>query len=217
MLQAYADGLALVRLARDPLLGLDADQLWFVGEGAGADAGVPLLAFSKELRGGALGNPAGRLGHQFTARTAPADVAHALQRSVADSNLSRWNPVVNFLQLWMGPVDPALTAEAMLREPESVPKHLLVVHGVADDEVPPESLHAVLRAASIPTAGQVLDDYGQATIDTPTTENVTTDDGRRTAASVQFDAGHHALRGDGASTAAAFVGSGASEGSPTVE
>lgn len=218
MLQAYADLFSLARLALEsPELGFDPDELWFIGEGAGADAGVPFLALSKETRGGVLGNPAGRLGHQFTQRTAPADVAHALQKSFADSNLNRWHPVVNFLQLWMGPVDPALSAEAMLREPESTPKHVLVVHGVDDDQVPAESLHAVLRAASIPSAGDTLDDYGQATLDLPVHENVTTDDGRRTAASVQVNDGHHALSGKALDTVVGFVESGAEGGSPTIE
>ncbi|MBM4369756.1 MAG: hypothetical protein FJ102_26335, partial [Deltaproteobacteria bacterium] len=132
-------------------------------------------------------------------------------------NLNRWHPMVNFLQLWMGPVDPALSAEAMLREPESTPKHLLVVHGVDDDEVPAESLHAVLRAASIPSAGDTLDDYGQATLDLPAYENVSTDEGRRTAASVQVNDGHHALSGKALDAVVGFVESGAEGGSPTIE
>ncbi len=218
MLQAYANDLSLVRLATEAALGFDPGELWFVGEGAGADAGVPLLAYSKDLRGGALGNPGGRLGHLFTQRTAPADVAHHLQGSFADSNLSRWHPLVNFLQAWMGPVDPALTAEAMLREPLTTPKHLLFVHGVTDGEVAPESLHAVLTAASIPSAGDTLDDYGQATTTRPVYENVNTDAGRRTAASIQVDAGHAALRKSEGETVANFVGTGASSGgSPTIE
>jgi hypothetical protein len=217
LLQAQADGHSLLRIVADnPDLGLDADNVWVVGEGAGAEAAVPMLAMNRMPPGAVLGNPGGHYGAIASERTQPWDVAHALQQSFADSNLGRSHPVVSLLQAWMSPVDPVTTAITLVREPEGSPKHLFVVQGVDDKELSIDATSAVLRAASIPTAGEVLVDFGQATIELPTFENVTTDDGRKTAASVQVVGGHHALSEDEAARAASFVSSGATEGSPTI-
>jgi hypothetical protein len=216
--QAYADGHALVRLAGDPQLGLDPDDLWIVGEGVGADAGAPLLAWVKTARGGVLGNPAGLSGQLAASRSAPFDLEHALQRSYADSNLARHHPLVSFLQQWLGPLDPMGSATAMVRDPATIAKHVLLVDGVEDTEIPSDNRHAFLRAASLPTAGGTLDvfDEAQGELDYPVSENVSTGDGKRTAAVVQYPAGHHALSESAAEQAAAFIASGAGGAAPTL-
>ncbi len=214
--QAFADGHILQRLAADPQLGLDADQIWVVGEGVGGDASIALLAWAKDLQGGVVGNPGGLLGQLAAERREPFDVGHALERSFADSNLSRSHPLVALLQQWLGPFDPAGSAEAMVREPATIAKHVFLVDGVEDTELSPDSRYAVLRAASLPTAGEVLEDYGQATTDYPVCENVTTDDGKRTAASAQVKAGHHALSENAAEQAAKFVSSGTGTSASTL-
>lgn len=214
--QTFADGQTLERLAADPLLGLNPEDVWVVGEGVGGDSAISLLAWAKDLRGGVVGNPGGLVGQLAANRGEPYDVGHDLERSFADSNLSRYHPLVALLQQWLGPFDPAGSAEAMVREPATIAKHVLLVDGVDDTEISSDSRHAVLRAASLATAGEVLDDYAQATTDYPVSENVTTDDGKRTAASVQLKAGHHALSESAAEQAAAFVSSGANGASPTI-
>lgn len=218
MLQTLGDAHAVLRMVRNTTaLGLNADETWIVGQGAGAETGVPLLAFDTHLLGGVLGNPAGRLGYTASARVAPYDLAHALQRSFADSNLGRTHPVIALHQSWLGPVDPITTAEAVLREPESSPKHLFVVQGVGEEQFPVDSTSAFLRAVSVPTAGEILLDFGQATIDLPTFENVSTDSGRRTAVSLQSTEGHDALLSEHMQRTARFVGSGSADQSPTLD
>lgn len=217
LFQAFADGLALHRLAADPQLGLNADEVWVVGEGAGADAGVPLLAWGRDLRGGALGNPAGLVGALAAERGEPYDVEHALQRAYADTNLSRHQPLVSLLQSWLGPLDPAASGQGVLRDASTLAKHVLVVSGVDDEEVSDDARHAVLRTLSLPTVGEMHDDYHQGDGGGSVHENVSTDDGRRTAGELQFEAGHHALSEVAAEAVAAFVGSGVSDGSPTIE
>ena len=217
MLQTLADSHAILRVIRTTVaLGFNPDETWIIGQGLGGEVASPLLSFDKDLRGGVLGNPSGRLGATAAARTAPYDLAHALQKSFADSNLGRTHPVIALYQSWLGPVDPVTTAEAILREPESTPKHLFVVQGVAESQFPVDATSTFLRAASIPTAGEVLLDFGQATIELPTTENVSTDSGRRTAASVQSSAGHEALSSTEVDRVAGFVGSGAAGASPEI-
>ncbi|MSQ02926.1 MAG: hypothetical protein EXR71_13710 [Myxococcales bacterium] len=216
LFQAFADGLVLQRLAADPLLGLDPDQVWMVGEGVGADAGVPILAWGKELRGGVLGNPSGMVGELATLRSAPYDVEHALQRAVADTNVSRFHPLVGLLQQWMGPIDPMASAQGVLRDASTLAKHVLVVSGVDDGEVPDAQREAVLRAMSVPTVGTMHEDYNQADGDSPLKENVSTPDGKRTAGELQFQAGHRALSETASEQAAAFVGSGVRDGAPTI-
>lgn len=214
--QTFADGHILQRLAADPTLGLDAGQVWVVGEGVGGDAAISLLAWAKDLQGGVVGNPGGLLGQLATERREPFDSGHALERSFADSNLSRSHPLVALLQQWLGPFDPAGNAEAMVREPATIAKHVFLVDGVDDTELSPESRYAVLRSASLPAAGEILEDYGQATTDYPVCENVTTDDGKRTAASAQLKAGHHALSEHAAEQSAKFVSSGTGTTAPTL-
>lgn len=216
LFQAFADGLTLHRLASDPQLGLNPDEVWVVGEGVGADAGVPLLAWGRDLRGGALGNPAGLLGALASERGEPYDVEHALQRAYADTNLSRHQPLVSLLQSWLGPLDPAGSGQGVLRDASTLAKHVLVVSGVDDGEVGDDSRHAVLRTLSLPTVGEAFDDYNQGDGGSSVHENVSTDDGRRTAAELQYEAGHHALSEDAAEAVAAFVASGVADGAPTI-
>jgi hypothetical protein len=115
----------------------------------------------------------------------------------------------------LDPVEPTTTAYAVVRDAYTVAKDLMVVEGIDDAEVGLGSLEAVLRAGWIPVAGPVLSDYGQSESGYPVTENISTDDGRRTAGCVQVEAGHDALA-ERADQAAAFVASGVG-GSPTIE
>lgn len=218
MLQSLGDAHAVLRVLRSTAaLELNPDETWVVGQGAGAETAVPLLSFDNDLLGGVLGNPAGRLGYTASARVEPYNLAHALQKSLADSNLGRTHPLIALQQSFVGPVDPVTTAEAVLREPQSTPKHLLVIQGVGETQFPVESTSAFLRAVSVPTAGEILLDFGQATIDLPTFENVSTDFGRRTAVSLQFSDGHDALFTAALQRSARFVGSGTAELSPTLD
>jgi hypothetical protein len=216
-LQALADAHAVLRATRESeSLSFNEENMWVIGQGTGGEVATGLLALDKDVLGGVLGNPGGRIATLSTSRTEPYDVAHALQRSFADSNLGRSHPLVALLQTWMGPVDPVTAAESVVREPETNAKHLFIIQGIGEEQFPVDATSAVLRAASIPTAGEVLLDFGQATVTLPTTENVSTDNGRRTAASVQVNAGHNAMITDELSRLVEFVGTGANEGAPTI-
>ena len=218
LFQTFADGLVLQRLAADPLLGLDASEVWVAGQGVGGDAAVTLLAWGKELRGGVVGNAGGLTAALASERSTPYDVEHAVQRAFADTTTGRYHPVVSLLQEWLGALDPMGSAEAVVREPATKAKSVVFLDGVDDAEVGAESLHAVLEAASLPVAGAILDDFQGVTTGYPVYENLTTDDGKRTAVSVQVKGGHHALAEDFAAQAAAFIGSGAATGgAPTLE
>ena len=216
--QTFADGHSLARLARDPIFGLDGDSVWLVGEGVGADAGAPILAWGKDLRGGVLGNPAGLVGQLSATRGEPWDLEHALQRSYADSNLGRHHPLVSLLQQWLGPLDPMNSASGMVREADTIAKNVLLLDGVDDAQIPTDNRHAFLRAASLPIAGEILDVFDEAggVLEFPVRDNVSTNDGKRTAAVVQSAGGHHALSELAAEQAAAFVGSGADGRTPTI-
>ncbi len=218
LFQNFADGHTLARLASSPELGLDPDSVWIVGEGVGADAAVPMLAWGKDVRGGVVGNASGLTGQLSASRGEPYDLEHALQRAYADSNLGRNHPVIALLQQWLGALDPMSSAAGMVREPDTIAKHVLVIDGVDDAEIPADNRHAFLRAASLPVAGTTLDVYDEAQgeFPLPVKENVTTPDGKRTAAVLQLEAGHHALTEAAAATAAAFVGSGADGAAPTI-
>ena len=219
LFQTQADGHSLARLARDPQLGLDGDSVWIVGEGVGADAAVHMLAWAKDVRGGVVGNASGLVGELSTVRGEPWDLEHALQRAYADSNLGRYHPAIALLQQWLGPLDPMSSAAGMVREPATLAKHVLVIDGVEDAEISTASRHAFLRAASLPVAGTTLDVYDEAQgeFDLPVYENISTQDGRRTAAVLQVAAGHHAVSGAAIGPTAGFVGSGAGGASPTIE
>ncbi|MFZ5475612.1 MAG: hypothetical protein ACOZNI_02455 [Myxococcota bacterium] len=226
-LQSVADAHAIAHVAQTwsleaadsptgEAVAFDPDGMWFWGLGEGASVGIDFLAYSQEARGGVLGNPEGLRLHTLLVREEPVDLARGMQAAYADSNLTRWHPLVALHQQLFDPADPVNFALGVVREPTFSAKHLFVVHGVEDAELAEASIAAPLLAGSIPTAGDVLVDYGQGTTSLPASENATTDDGRRTAASVQVAAGHDALVGEGA-RGAAFVGSGADGAAPVVE
>ena len=228
MLQASADPEALVRLAQEwsvdadasptgTAIAFDPDEIWYAGQGEAAAVGTNFLAWSLDTRGAVLGNPSGYMIHRFADEDTPIDVEHGLMTSLGDSALTRWHPALNLLQAAFEGVDPVNNGMGVTREPSTEAKHLLVVHGVNDEATPELALVSGLRALYLPTAGDVLDDYGQSTTTFPVYENVSTEDGRRTAASVQVDAGHDALlTAEGVFRAASFIGSGIG-GSPTIE
>lgn len=228
-LQAIADVSALERLVQEwslteaesptgAMLRFDPDGIWFVGVGEGAAAGASYLAWSLDARGGVLGNPYGYMIHAFADQNAPEDLERGLMAALADSNLDRWHPALNLVQLLFEAGDPVNDARYVVRESRTVAKHLLVVEGVDDAEVPPTARAAVLRASGLPVAGTVLDDHGLSTTSLPATENLSTDDGRRTGAIVQVQAGHDALyEAASVERAGAFVASGASGAAPTIE
>jgi hypothetical protein len=227
-LQAAADPHALVRFvsewsavgAESPTgrdLAFDAQHIWFVGQGEGASTGTNFLAWTLDVEGGVLGNPTGYALHRFADEDHPVDIEHGLMATFADSALTRWHPGLNLLQQYFEAADPVNNGLGVVREPSTVAKHLLVVHGVDDALSPTLALWSALRALYVPTAGTVLDDYGQSTTAFPVYENVSTDDGRRTAATVQLVAGHEALSTpEGVARTAAFIGSGLL-GSPRIE
>lgn len=199
-------------------LAFDADDVWFVGLGEGASIGINFLAWSLDARGGVLGNPAGFPVHRFADEDHPVDIEHGLMAAFADSAVSRWHPMATLLQQRFELADPVNNGYGVVRESPTESKHLLVVHGVEDEQTPAGSLRAALRALYLPTAGTVIDDYGQSTAARPASENVSTDDGRRTGASVQYAAGHDALlEATGLSATAAFLASGLGGASPTIE
>ena len=226
-LQASADPHALVRYltetsvdaAESPTasaIAFDATQVWYVGQGEGGAIGIQFLAWTLGVRGGVLGNPGAYEIHAFADQDSPVDIEHGLQAALGDSALNRWHPALNLLQQYFEPVDPVNNAYAVVRDSSTTAKHLLVAHGVADGVVPAASLRSALRGLSIATAGAVLDDYGQSTTGLPVFENVSTSQGRRTAASVQSAEGHAALLSEaGLARAVAFLGSGL-DGSPTI-
>lgn len=192
----------------------DPDALWIEGHGLGGSVAVPVLAWSTTLRGGVLGNPWGDLRSWMVSATTPLDVKHALQVALGDSATRVSHPLVSLLGGVFDDVEPVDTAFSVVRDPVTEAKHLLVVEGVADTVVDPGNVEAVLRAGWVPVAGAVLSDYGQSSSGYPVFENISTEDGRRTAACVQVDADHDALA-ERAAQAAAFVASGTS-GSPTI-
>jgi hypothetical protein len=195
----------------------DRDNLWFVGLGEGASTGMNFLAWSMDARGGVLGNPAAFEAYRFADEDAPVDVEHGLMAAFADSAITRWHPMATLLEQRFELVDPVNTAYGVVRDSPTESKHLLVVHGVTDARTPAGSIHAALRALYLPTAGAVLDDYGQSTTTLPAYENVSTGDGRRTAAVIQLEGGHDAiLDATGLGATAAFLGSGLG-GSPRIE
>lgn len=226
-LQAAADPNALVRFANEWILPaessptaaeirFDPTNLWYVGQGEGASAGVGFLAWSLDARGGVLGNPHGYDIHAFADQTDPIDVSHGLQSSLADSAINRWHPMLNLVQQMFEPADAVNYAIGVVREPTTGAKNVLVVHGVADAWVPSLALESVLRATYLPTAGPLLVDYGQTATSFPVFENVSTSSGRRTAATVQVDGGHDALLQAGPlGQAADFLASGIA-GTPTI-
>ncbi len=228
-LQASGDPSAAVRFlqewsadgAESPTgseLRFDPDNLWFVGQGEGASVGVNFLAWALDVRGGVVGNPAAWGVYRFSDEDAPVDIEHGLMAGFADSALTRWHPMVNLLQQRFEIADPVNNGLGVVRESPTESKHLLIVHGVEDEQTPEGSLRSALRALYLPTAGTVLDDYGQSTTTLPVTENVSTDDGRRTGASVQLAAGHDALLGaEGLSHTSSFLASGLDGSSPTIE
>ncbi|MDP2317594.1 MAG: hypothetical protein Q8P41_32210 [Pseudomonadota bacterium] len=219
-LQSAADPHALVRFvsewsavaADSPTgadLAFDTSNLWFVGLGEGASTGVNFLAWTLDVQGGVLGNPSGYQTHRFADEDHPVDIEHGLMASFADSALTRWHPMPSLLQQYFDPADPVNNGLGVVREPSTEAKHLLVMHGVEDAETPVVALHSALRALYIPTAGTVIDDYGQSTTTFPVYENVSTDDGRRTAATVQVAGDHDVLVGaEGLRRTAAFIASG---------
>jgi len=199
-------------------IAFDPANLWFVGQGEGASIGINFLARTLDVRGGVLGNPAGFAVYRFADEDTPVDVEHGLMASFADSALTRWHPMVTMLQHRFEGVDPVNNGLGVVRASPTEAKHLLVVHGVEDTRTPVGSLRSALRALYLPTAGTVLDDYGQSTTTLPATENVSTDDGRRTGVSVQVATGHEALlEPDGLARTAAFLASGLDGSAPTAE
>lgn len=216
-LQEIADLHSALRLATEYAhdgVSFDAANLWFVGGGEGADAGAAFMTWSMDLRGGVLANPNGHRVLEFSGRGDPFDVEHALQAAMADSALSRWHPIGSLVQQWVDPADPVNQAEGMLYSSPTIAKHVLVLHGVDDEEVPSSSIEAFLRASYLPTAGAILDDYGQTTTAVPAWENIGSPDGRRTGVVIQVEAGHSPLSGPALDTAADFVATGLT-GSPT--
>lgn len=228
-LQAAADPHAAIRFldaftldALDSVTGssinFDSTNFWFVGLGEGASVGANFLAWSLDVRGAVLGNPYGRDIYRFADEDTPVDVEHVLMSAFADSALTRWHPMVTLLGQYFESVDPVNNAYAVVRDSGTTSKHLLVFHGVEDTQTPAGSLQSMLRALYIPTAGTVLEDYGQSETTLPVFENVSTDDGRRTAATVQMDGGRDAmLEPDAINRGAAFIASGLGGVSPTIE
>ena len=113
--------------------------------------------------------------------------------------------------------DPVIHAEGIVSDPSAGGKHLLVIDGVDDEQVPAVSLQAFARASWLPIAGTVLDDFGLSSIPLPASLNVPTRDGDRTAAIVQLSAGHLPLAesADARDLAVRFIATGVA-GTPVI-
>lgn len=190
----------------------DGEQLWFAGSGYAAGPALGGVAWLREPRGVVFGNVPGSYRHWLVQ---VPEVKYDLQVALGDTALQPWHPMVSLLQQWLDPFDPVNHVSGLVREPVTEAKHALFVHGVEDDSVPAVSLQSTLRASGLPTVGAVLDDYGQTTTAAPAEENVSTEDGRRTAGVAQWAAGHEVLE-TAATQAAGFVGTGVS-GAPVIE
>lgn len=193
-------------------LRLDPDQVWVWGTGIAAAPGVGSVAWLREPRGVVLGNVPGSWRHLLPQASA---TKYDLQVALADAALQPWHPLVSLLQQWMDPFDPVNHGLGLVREPATEAKHALWVHGVEDEVVPAIALESALRATELPTVGPVRDDYGQSTVGSPAEENVSTEDGRRTAGVTQWAAGHDALTTAALESAAGFVGTGVT-GAPVI-
>lgn len=196
-------------------LNLDDGQIWFVGHGQGGAAGGSYLAWSRDSKGGALANPAGWFAAQVTAQTTPFDLAHGLQAAFADADLSVRHPLVALLQTLMDSIDPVSFADGVLSEPFVEARHVHLVYGVDDTELPPRSIQALDLAFGIPTGGDLLLDYGQETAALPLSENIDTDDGAFTGGTRQLASGHDVLTGVALDSVVGFVTSGIA-GTPTI-
>ncbi len=189
-------------------IAFDDEQLWFIGHGQGGAAGTTYLAWSREVAGGVLANPAGGVTHQLIGQNEPVDLAHGLQSAFADADLSATHPLIGLLQTLLDSVDPVSAADGALAYPYVKARPIYLIYGVDDAELPAASIQALDLAFGAPTGGEVLLDYGQAQGSLPFTDNVDTDDGRITAGTRQFQSGHRVLEGEALDSAVAFVLSG---------
>lgn len=189
-------------------LSFDPDALFLVGLGEGGVAATGALAWSPYLKGGALGNTPGYSMAWLPDTYGPVDIAHGLQSAFADSSIDDHHPVMALLQQYFEPIDPASNAEFLVRDPNTDARHLLVVDGIADDTLPRPALLSTLYALDLPVGGAVIDGDRFTATGLPAEENISTPDGRRTAAILQYDAGHDALLNEAMPALTRFLATG---------
>ncbi len=181
-------------LTGDPIA-FSATAQVFLGRGLGAEAGVLALANSDRFPAVVLASAGAYRTDAILHQQEPVELLATLQQTLADSTLDRFHPAVNLYQQFFDLADPVCSAEALVADTplSRTPKHVLQVYGLWDDHTPEEAQQALQRALQIPTAGDVLVDFGQSTTTLPATSNLFTGSDYYTAASIQAGGGMDAL------------------------
>ncbi len=215
LLDAWIDDGSLTGTA----ITLSASDRVFVGRGLGAEAGVLALADTDEVSALVLASAGAYRSESVLHQREPVDLLLALEQTAADSTVDRYHPLLNLYQQLYDRADPGVVAQRFLADvPDGVgSRHVLMVYGLYDEHTPEEAQVALQRVLQIPTAGDVLVDFGQATTTLPASGNSYDGSSWVTAVSVQADGGMDALLDDDVLRQVAhFLGTAVTEDTPTV-
>ncbi len=162
LLQAAADHFALVQVVESLVwtaeqsptgeaVFFDPDNVYFVGHGQGAAAGVAFLAWEPLVHAAVLAGAGGLDLELLVNKTKPADLPAMVRAATADPDIDRYHPALNLVQSAWERSEVVDYARSVLRQPdENVgPHHLLMVYGLGDSYMPDPSQYALLKGLRI--------------------------------------------------------------------
>jgi len=138
----------------------DPGRIYFVGHSQGAITSALALPFEPLVRGTVLSGAGGGTLISLLDKDNPVDLSVAAQVLLAETELDRFNPVLNLLQWYLDPADPAVYARYYLYTPPEgrTPAHLLQTLGMGDTYTPPAAIGYLAKVMGLHVAAPVLDE-----------------------------------------------------------
>ncbi len=181
-------------LTGQPITLSDEDRV-FVGRGLGAEAAALGQGGSDAFTALVLASAGAYRTEAVLHQQEPDDLLAALEQTLADSTVSRYHPVLNLYQQLYDATDPLSVGHLFVADvPAGVgDRHLLQVFGLSDQHTPEQAQLALQRVLQLPTAGDLLVDFGQSTTTLPASGNLYNGSDHVTAVSIQAAGGADAL------------------------
>jgi hypothetical protein len=170
-----------------------ADQVGFFGHSQGGLSGALYTAFDTHLKASLLSGAGGNLTTTVLVRKDPFDVRALAEGPLilgidGKESLDPFHPAMAFIQALGDMADPSSYGRYYVKRPQGAPKHLYLTNGLLDPYTSAFTADVLAASASVPQTnpiGQLSIPAGIAgltPVDTPTQDNLASDDGRTVTA-----------------------------------
>jgi len=155
IMQGAADAFSQLRLAQGfaipngaDTIQIDPTKIYFFGHSQGGETGPGFVAFEPSLKGAVMSGCSGLVYMAMIYKTAPVDIAGAVETLVRDEPYDEDNPTLALLQMWMEHSDPVNYARLMVREPVdgNAPRNIFQTEGFTDTYAPNPGIEAFATA-----------------------------------------------------------------------